>query len=183
MGSAATDMGLSALSEALEGHLGGVPPGGGAPHGTGVPPGVTGGAPALRTGGGVLGPIGHGAGPCVLDLGGVPGGLLVTGRGGDFGPNSVSAGVAVSPDEGAGRNDSSAGSVLSPAGALDGAGGTVALANSDTTSNWPDALITARRTAPSISTSTALPGIISSVGEDSRLRAETSEGSDSQTGR
>ena len=111
-------MGLSALSEALEGHLGGVPPDGGAPHGTGVPPGVTGGAPALGTGGGVLGPLGHEAGPCTLDLGGVPGGLLVTGLCGDLGPNSVSAEGAVSPKEGIGRKESSAGNVLSPVGAL-----------------------------------------------------------------
>ena len=176
-------MGLPERREVLEGHLGGVPPGGGTPQGAGVPPGVTGGAPALGTGGGVLGPLGHGAGPCALDLGGVPGGLLVKGLGGDLGPNSVSAEGAVSPNEGAGRKKPSAGNVLSPVGALDGAGGTVALTTSDTTSSWPDALITARRSAPSISTSTALPGVMSSVGEDSRLRAETSEGSDSRTGR
>ena len=182
MGNAATDMGLSALNEALEGHLGGVPPGGGAPHGTGVPPGVTGGAPALGTGGGVLGSLGHGAGPRAIDLSGVPGGLLVAGLGGDLGPNSVSAEGAVNPDEGAERKESSAGSVRGPVGAFDGAGGPVALATSATTSSRPDALITARRIAPSISTSTALPVVISSVGEDSRLRAETSEGSDSRTG-
>ena len=177
-GRAATDSGLLDLGGVLGGPFGGVPPEGGTPHGTGVPPGVTGGAPALGTGGGVLGPLGHGLGSLPPDLGGVPGGLLVAGLGGGRGPNTLSADGALPLVGNAKSGCASAGGwcSLGCCGAGDGA---PAPACTDITSILPWALTCARHTVPFRMTSIGDPTRNSPTGEDRRLLAETSDGSDS----